>query len=90
MKNVYEKLADALNALPNGFTRTETGSDLRLLEYMYTQKEAEIAGQLSIEPIFAKDIAEILNIQPKEATAGLLKMLREGKVWMDKKDGKMA
>ncbi len=88
MKNVFEKLADALNALPNGFPRTETGSDVELLQYMYTQKEAELLCELSLKPETAKDIAERLNKITNEVITGLLNMVRQGKVWMEKENGK--
>lgn len=90
MIHVYADLADALNALPNGFTRTETGSDLRLLEFMYSEKEAEFASQLTHEWDSADNIAGRLNKPPKEVQAGLFAMVREGKVWMQKNKGKMA
>lgn len=88
MNNNYEKLADALNALPNGFPRTETGSDLKLLKFMYTPDEAELACQLSAKREDAKDIAQRLNKLPKEVIAGLFNMVRHGKVLMKKQDGK--
>ena len=56
MINYYEKLAEALNTLPNGYPRTKTGSDIRLLEYMYTEKEAELASQLTKEFETVKEI----------------------------------
>ncbi len=89
MNETYSKLADALNALPNGFPRTQTGSDVALLEYMYTEKEAELACELTHEPEEAKQIAERLNKLTNEVIGGLLSMVRQGKVWMDRTDGKM-
>ncbi len=88
MSNVYADLADALNALPNGFPRTETGSDLRLLEFMYSEKEAELASRLANEWDSVVNIAGRLNKQSKEVQAGLFAMVREGKVWMQKDGGK--
>jgi Pyruvate/2-oxoacid:ferredoxin oxidoreductase delta subunit len=88
MSNVYADLADALNALPNGFPRTETGSDLRLLEFMYSEKEAELASRLANEWDSVVNIAGRLNKQSKEVQAGLFAMVREGKVWMQKDVGK--
>ncbi|MEX1378018.1 MAG: 4Fe-4S dicluster-binding protein [Eubacteriales bacterium] len=88
MNSVYEKLADALNTLPNGFPRTDTGSDIRLLQYMYSEKEAELACCLTKDAESVKDIAERLNKLPKEVQAGLLHMTKEGKVWMDMSDGR--
>ncbi len=88
MYNTYEKLADALNALPNGFPRTETGSDLRLLHFLYTQDEAALACQLSARRETAEDIAQRLNMLVKEVLAGLFHMVRQGKVLMERQDGK--
>ncbi|MBN2878770.1 MAG: 4Fe-4S binding protein [Clostridia bacterium] len=88
MKNVYERLADALNTLPNGFPRTETGSDIRLLEFMYSPVEAALACELTNEPETVSEIAERLNKISKEVMAGLLHLSKEGKVWMDMSDGK--
>lgn len=88
MNNVYAKLADALDALPNAFPRTETGSDLRLLEYMYTEKEAELASELSIAPETVKELAERLKRPAKEIQAGLLHLTKGGKVWMDMSSGR--
>ena len=89
MKHAYTELADALGALANGFPRTETGSDLRLLEFMYSEKEAELASQLSGKLELVDDIAHRLNRLSKEVKAGLFAMVREGKVWMDKDEGKI-
>jgi len=88
MNTVYDNLADALNTLPNGFPRTKTGSDILLLKYMYSEKEAELASKLSETPESVKDIAERLNKLSKEVQAGLLHLVKNGKVWMDMSDGR--
>ena len=43
----YERLADALDALPNGFPRMPSGVDLRILREAFKQEEAELAGHMS-------------------------------------------
>ena len=43
--NVYEQLADQLNALPNGFPRTASGVEIRLLKKMVDT----LKGEASIE-----------------------------------------
>ncbi len=88
MDTIYEKLADALNALPNGFPRTKTGSDIRLLQCIYTQEEAELACELSGQREEAEGIAKRLNLLPKEALAGLFHLVRQGKALMDRQEGK--
>lgn len=88
MTQHYENLANALDALPNGFPRTASGSDIRLLQYMFTEKEAELASQLTIQPESVKEIAQRLDKLPKEVQAGLLHLAKEGKVWMDMSGGR--
>lgn len=88
MNNVYDKLADALNALPNAFPRTKTGSDIHLLKYMYTQKEAELASELSIKPETVKEIAERLKLPSKEIQAGLLHLAKQGMAIVDMSSGR--
>ena len=87
MDQIYQRLADALNALPNGFPRTETGSDIKLLEFLYTPDEAAPC-ELGIKWETSEAIAQKLNMLPKEALAGLFTMVRQEKVWIDRQDGK--
>ena len=47
---VYRALQEHLNRLPEGYPPTESGTDIRLLKYVFTEEEAEIALELSIRP----------------------------------------
>ena len=89
MGDVYERLADALNALPNGFPRTATGSDLRLLRFIYSEKEAALACELTREYELASDVASRLGKPAREVSAALFDLVREGKAWMEKREGKV-
>ena len=62
-----ERLIDALDRLPNGFPRTPSRVELRLLAKMYSPEEAWLAGQLSgeMEPVDA--IAARVGLPEKEA-----------------------
>ena len=46
-EEIYALLADALNTLPNGFPRTPSGVELRLLKKVFTPEEARLASQMS-------------------------------------------
>jgi len=50
---IYRKLQEHLDKLPIGFPITKSGVELRLLEYLFTPEEANIATKLSsdFEPI---------------------------------------
>jgi hypothetical protein len=43
----YERLAAALDSLANGFPRTESNVELRILRAVFTPDEAEVAGALT-------------------------------------------
>ncbi len=73
--DVYERLADALNALPSGFTRTPGGLEIELIKIVFTYEEALIAGQLSRLPETAAEIAERVGMGEEEVTVHLESMI---------------
>jgi len=46
-EDVYEKLADALDALPAGFTRTPSKLEIKLIKLVFSPEEALVASTLS-------------------------------------------
>ncbi len=86
MKNGnYERLADALNQIPNGFPRTPSNVEILLLQKIFSPEEAEILGQLSgtMEPV--DEIAARLGWAIKDTRAALMSLVKEGAVWLDRK-----
>jgi Pyruvate/2-oxoacid:ferredoxin oxidoreductase delta subunit len=75
---VYKSLAERLDALPNGFPPTEDGAELRLLEYLFTPEEAEMALQLRLTPESPKQIAERVGGEQAEVRAMLKGMAKKG------------
>ncbi len=67
----YERLADALNALPNGFPRTESGVELRLLRRLVGPEEARFAAQLGRRAETAEEIAGRLGLGLEEVMTQL-------------------
>ena len=57
----YRKLADRLNQLPDGFPPGASGSEIRLLQKLFTPEEAELASTLRLTPETAKSLAERLG-----------------------------
>lgn len=86
--DLYGRLADALNALPNGFPRTATGVELRILQKIFSPEEAVLAVQLRGEMEPLDSIAQRLGMAEDEALAALKAMARRGLVWGDKHEGK--
>jgi electron transport complex protein RnfB len=89
-ENVYRKLAQRLDAMPNSFPATESGSDLRLLAKMFTPKEAALAAVMRMTPEPAADIAARVGMDPKAAYRMLKGMARKGLIFARRGEGKFA
>jgi len=87
--HVYEQLAEALNKLPNGFPRTPSNVEIRILKKIFSSEEASMASQLcgSMEPV--EVIANRIGLPIAEAEARLIKMAKRGFIWSSKKDEKL-
>ena len=48
-EDTYERLANALDALPHGFARTASGVVIELIKKAFTEDEVWLAGQLTRE-----------------------------------------
>ena len=51
--DVYERLAEALDKLPNGFPRTPSNVEIAVLKKIFSPEEASLASQLrgEMEPL---------------------------------------
>ena len=85
--DVYDQLADALDRLPNGFPRTDSGIELEILKRIFTPEEAEIAGQLGREMESHLDIATRLGLDQEAAKATLSEMAGKELLWSSEVDG---
>ena len=88
-EDVYRKLAQQLDAIPNGFPATESGVELRLLAKIFAPEEAALASvmRLSREP--ADKIASRAGVEAKTAYTTLKAMARKGQIRAGRKEGKL-
>jgi electron transport complex protein RnfB len=84
----YKQLAERLDALPNGYPATEDGAELRLLEYLFTPEEAELASHLRLSVETHNEIGERLGRDPQEIRGLLKGMLRKGLIGAKKSEEK--
>lgn len=70
----YERLANALNALPNSFPRTKSNIEITLLKKIFLPEEAFLAGQLTGTPEPVNVIAKRAGLSEEE-TADRLKAM---------------
>ena len=74
-EDVYERLADALDALPAGFTRTPSKLEIKLIKLVFTPEEALVAGTLSRKLETAAEIAERVSLPEDKVTVLLEGMI---------------
>jgi len=70
-EEIYRKLAQRLDAIPNGYPATESGVELRLLAKMFTPEEAALACIMRLTREPAADIAERVRMDPETAQGTL-------------------
>jgi Pyruvate/2-oxoacid:ferredoxin oxidoreductase delta subunit len=89
-EEVYRKLAQRLDAIPNGFPATESGVELRLLAKIFTPEEAALASvmRLTYEP--AAEIAARAGVEADAAYRTLKRMVRKGQILFKKRQGQLA
>jgi ferredoxin len=73
-RDVYQRLARRLDAIPNGFPATESGVEVELLARIFTEDEAGIAAEMRLGPEPVADIAARAGVD-EAAAARVLKRL---------------
>ena len=83
MDNPYERLAAALDALPNGFPRTQGGKEIRILRKIFSPEEAFLASHLGRELELPAAIAGRVGLPEGQVAAGLKTLAKRGMVWLE-------
>jgi electron transport complex protein RnfB len=87
MDEAYRKLAERLDAIPNGFPATESGVELRLLAKMFEPGEAALAAVMKLTEEPTADIAARAGIDARTARRTLKQMVRKGLINGGRGDG---
>jgi H+/Na+-translocating ferredoxin:NAD+ oxidoreductase subunit B len=85
--NAFEQLADALDRLPNGFPRTPTGVEVRILKKIFSPEEAHLASQMTGKFEQVDEISKRIEMPVEDIKKLLFQMLRRGLVWYEKIEG---
>ena len=79
-KEVYKKLRSHLHEHPLGFPETESEVELKILERLFSEAEAEMALHLTPRPETAKALAEKLGKDTAELGSLLERMADKGQI----------
>lgn len=74
----YKRLAERLDALPNGYPATPDGTELRILALLFTTEQAELATKLRLTPETPDQIATRTDGDPAFVRRQLKDMVRQG------------
>jgi len=78
----YERLAAALDRLPNRFPRTANGVELQIVRALYTDGEACVGAAMTEAGQSAEQIASAAGMPVAEVEPILKGMLRKGLAWL--------
>lgn len=87
MADIYKRLARHLDTLPAGFPPTESGVELRILNRLFTEKEAAIALGLTMMPEPVQAIAGRLDMDADILAPVLEEMSGKGLIYRSSKGG---
>jgi Pyruvate/2-oxoacid:ferredoxin oxidoreductase delta subunit len=83
--DIYRKLADLLDKIPNGFTKTEDDTHIKLLQWIYTPEEAELTCKMKLRGETVEELALRLNL-PKNVLEEKLKIMHsKGQIYASKR-----
>ncbi len=85
----YEHLALALDGLPNGFPRTSSGVEIRILQKIFSPEEARLAGHAAGKMEAVETIAKRAGMPARDAGRDLIALAKRGLVWSGKVNGEV-
>lgn len=88
MNEIYQKLALELDKIPNGFPKTESGVELKILAKLFSPEQARLAATLSLVPESVSEVAQKNNITLIEAKSLLIGMVKKGLIDLKKDESK--
>lgn len=88
MNNIYQKLAIELDKIPNGFPKTESGVELKILAKLFTPEQAQLAASMSLVPESVSEVAQKNGTTYIEAKSMLIGMVKKGLIDLKKDETK--
>ncbi len=88
MKTTYQELAEKLDQIPNGYPKTKSGVELKILAKLFTEKEAKLATFLSLAPQSISEISKITQVGEPMIKSQLITMVKKGLIELKREEGK--
>ncbi len=88
MSDIYQQLQVYFDSMASGFPKTDGGSEIKVLQMLYSEKEAGLFLKMRPEKETARAAANRLNIDENSLSDDLEAMARKGILWREREDGK--
>ncbi|MFX0207448.1 MAG: ATP-binding protein [Candidatus Hodarchaeota archaeon] len=83
MTNPYEKLAETLDKIPNSFPTNENGVHIKLLKWIFTEDEADLASKMRLGGETVEELSSRLNLPTKGLADKLESMAKKGQIHVE-------
>ncbi len=80
-KEVYYKLREILDTIPNGYPSSPDGLEIKILEKIFTEEEADLTTKLKLNWETPEAIAERTGLDRNYLAEKLLEMHEKGQIW---------
>ncbi len=86
-ENVYHRLREYLDKMPNGYPATDSGVEIRILKKLFSPEDAEFVMRLQDKPETIPDIAKRFGMSESEATEKLEDLTRRSLIFRLREGG---
>ncbi len=80
MDDPYERLAAVLDKIPNSYTHVEDGTHLKVLRWIFSPEEADLASMMKLRGETVEELATRLNRDPDDLLKMLEVMIEKGQI----------
>ena len=78
--NAYERLAEVLDKIPNSYAHVEDGTHLKVLRWIFTPEEADLASRMKLRGETIEEMADRLDVNIKGMERMLETMHEKGQI----------
>ena len=88
MGDIYQQLQVYFDSMASGFPKTDGGSEIKVLQMLYSEKEAGLFLKMRPGKETAREAANRLNLDENSLSDDLESMARKGILWRERENGK--
>ncbi len=78
--DAYQRLAEVLDKIPNSYARVEDGTHLKILRWIFTPEEADLASRMKLRGETLEEMADRLKLNTEGMESKLETMHEKGQI----------